>query len=272
MEASRVHFPWRQLGELLVDEQLLTEDELEQALREQARTGRLLGQILVSNGYLSAFSLARVLSEQHGVELRATSDEPTAPTMSLSLADPPEFGAPAGAEPPTAWRPLGKLLIEHGFLTETQLEDALGEQQETHGRLGEILVSRGLLSGADLARALSEQHGVDLESENEVGFEAHVRPSAGEEPSYKVFEVIFEPGYQRRTSVFESPNFLDAADFAFEYVEAHEPSALEIHRTHGAAQETVWNYSASRAATFNAAQKNLVETFGFDPVRWGTKR
>jgi hypothetical protein len=271
MEASRVDFPWRQLGELLVDEHLLTEGELEQALNEQARSGRLLGQILVSNGYLSAFSLARVLSDQHGVELQATAANPAPPTVALSLADPPEFGAPR-AKPAAAWRPLGRLLVEQGFLTDAQLEEALGQQQQTHGRLGEILVSRGLLSGADLARALSEQQGVDLEAGSDLGLHARVRPSAAEEPSYKVFEVTFEPGYQRRTSVFESTNFLDAADFAFEYVEAHEPAALEIHRTHGAAQETVWNYSASRAAAFNAAQKDLVDTFGFDPVRWGTDR
>jgi hypothetical protein len=268
MEAHAV-FPWRQLGELLVDEKLLTEAELEQGLAEQARTGRLLGQILVSNGYLSAFSLARVLSEQHGVELRsATEVEPQ--SQSFSLSDPPEFGAPP--KEATAWRPLGKLLVEQGFVTDAQLDQALAEQERSHGRLGEILVSRGFLSGPDLARALSQQHGVDLEPEGELDLQTRVRPSNADEPVYKVFEVFFEPGYQRRTSVFESANFLDAADYAFEYVEQHEPAALEIHRTHGAAQETVWNYSASRAAAYNVAQKKLVDTFGFDPVRWGADR
>ena len=87
-----------------------------------------------------------------------------------------------------------------------------------------------------------------------------------------MFEVIFEPGYQRRTPLFENANFLEAADFAYEYVEANDPPALEIHRTHGAAQETVWNYSASRAAAVSAERKALAETFGFDPVRWGKKR
>ena len=69
---------------------------------------------------------------------------------------------------------------------------------------------------------------------------------------YKVFEVIFEPGYQRRTPLFESANFLEAADYAFEFVAEHDPAALEIQRTSGAAQETVWNYSASRADAVNA--------------------
>jgi hypothetical protein len=273
MEPAYAEFPWQQLGELLLDEQLLTEDELEQALLEQACSGRLLGQILVSNGYLSAFSLARVLSEQHGVQLRAPADtEPEVLTPVLALADPPEFGAIQAPQPEaqTHWRPLGKLLVEKGFLTETQLEEALREQREGHGRLGEILVSRGLLSGTQLAQVLAEQHGVDLGSAT--GLETTVKPSQHEEPTYKVFEVHFEPGFQRRTSVYESPSFLEAADYAFEFIDEHDPAALEIHRTHGAAQETVWNYSASRAAAADLARKSLVETFGFDPTRWGQKR
>lgn len=258
MEAAPLQFPWRQLGELLVAQELLTEDELEQALAEQATSGRLLGQILVANGYLSAFSLARVLSEQHGVELT------------------PEGGAPAVEEPMTptpeqAWRPLGKLLVDLEFLTESQLERALASQREEGGRLGEILVSRGLLSGAELAQALAEQHGVELAAQDEAGLKTVVRAIAPEEPVYKVFEVIFEPGYQRRTQLFENANFLEAADYAYEFVQEHDPAALEIHRTQGAAQETVWNYSASRAAAVNAERKELVDTFGFDPTRWGHK-
>jgi hypothetical protein len=265
MEAHAA-FPWRQLGDLLVDQQLLTEDELEQALAEQARSGRLLGQILVGNGYLSAFSLARVLSEQHGVQLRRAheEDEPAQPALAPANDSP---------EPAATWRPLGKLLVERGFLTESELAGALEEQESSHGRLGEILVSRGLLTGSQLARALAEQQGVELGAEDDFETETHVKPAAlPEEPAYKVFDIAFEPGFQRRTQVYVSANFLEAADFAFEYVERHEPAALEIHRTEGAAQETVWNYSASRAAAASAARKNLVETFGFDPTRWGSHR
>jgi hypothetical protein len=260
VEAAALQFPWRQLGELLVAEELLTEDELEQALSEQAASGRLLGQILVANGYLSAFSLARVLSEQHGVEL----------SPRKGAAAPP---AEVPAEPEQAWRPLGKLLVDLEFLTESQLERALAAQRDDGGRLGEILVSRGLLSGAELAQALAEQHGFELGAQDEAELQTVVvRPITAEEPVYKLFEVIFEPGYQRRTALFESTNFLEAADHAFEFVAEHEPAALEIHRTLGAAQETVWNYSATRAAAVNAERKPLAETFGFDPTVWGKKR
>jgi hypothetical protein len=259
VEAAALQFPWRQLGELLVAQELLTEDELEQALAEQASSGRLLGQILVKNGYLSAFSLARVLSEQHGVRLQARTEAAT-----------PE--PPAQLEAAREWRPLGKVLVERGFVTESQLERALAVQREENGRLGEILVSRGLLSGSELAQALADQHGVDLEEQDEADLGTELRQITPDEPVYQVFEVSFEPGFQRRAALYENANFLEAADFAFEYVEANDPPALEIHRTHGAAQETVWSYSASRAAAVTAERKALAETFGFDPVRWGQKR
>ena len=268
MEAARMEFPWRQLGELLVDQELLTEDELEQALREQASSGRLLGQIIVDRGYVSAFSLARVLSEQHGVQVRQAEEEQQPATVKLALADPPEFGESTPA-PETFWRPLGGLLLEKGLLTAEQLINALDEQHERHARLGEILVSQGLISGTQLTQLLAEQHGVELDAPADGEFETEVMPATPEEPMYKVFDVGFEPGFQRRTAVYESPSFLEAADFACEYVERHDPQALEIHRTHGAAQETVWNYNASRAAAANLARKSLVDTFGFDPTKWG---
>src|SRR5439155_22545659 len=95
VEAAAVHFPWRQLGELLVAEELLTEDELEQALAQQASSGRLLGQIIVGNGYLSAFSLARVLSEQHGVQLQAREEQAAL-----------EHTPATEVQPEQTWRPL----------------------------------------------------------------------------------------------------------------------------------------------------------------------
>ena len=76
-------FPWRQLGEILVRDGLLTQSELEQALREQRRSGRLLGQILVQHGHVSSFALARALSAQHGVVLQETRRVKPAPGAPL---------------------------------------------------------------------------------------------------------------------------------------------------------------------------------------------
>jgi hypothetical protein len=248
-------FPWRQLGALLVDEELLTPTELELALDEQRRTGRLLGQIVVDRGYVSAFSLARVLSAQHGVDLQ----KPEEPEPALQLA-----------AVPATWRPLGRLLVEKGLVTQTELAEALLAQ---HGnrRLGEILVERRVISGADLARALGEQHGLEPESfADELVTELKTAPAA--EPVYRVYKVTFRQGFQERSSLWEHANFLEAADFAMEYVQDNKPEALEIERLDGLEQETVWTYSETRAAAADLARKDLVDTFGFDPTRWGAER
>ena len=51
----------------------------------------------------------------------------------------------------------------------------------------------------------------------------------------------------------------------------HAPEALEIERVNGVHQETVWAYSESRATAASLARKDLVDTFGFDPTKWGRK-
>jgi hypothetical protein len=272
---DHAHFPWNPLGALLVDEGLLTAGQLEQALTEQRRTGRLLGQILVEAGYLTASSLARALTEQHGVELRRADGSERG-----STAAPEPVGAKAsvhrdssaGTAEPGAWRPLGRLLVEDGFVTQSELDRALGEQRLRDGRrLGEILVERGYLTGPALARALAEQHGVALGAGAELDghVETVIRPPALGEPVYQVFEVVYEPSYQAGAVLYESANFLEAADFASELVADKRPEALEIQRAHGGTRETVWTYSDSRAAAVAADRKALVETFGFDPTRWG---
>ena len=64
-------YSWQPLGALLLAKGLLTENQLQWALSEQQRTGRLVGEILVESGTISAFTLARALTEQHGVELQS---------------------------------------------------------------------------------------------------------------------------------------------------------------------------------------------------------
>jgi hypothetical protein len=54
----------RLLGELLVAQGLLTPEQLEWALAEQAESGRLLGEIVVQNGLVSMVALVNALVEQ----------------------------------------------------------------------------------------------------------------------------------------------------------------------------------------------------------------
>ncbi|MDI3299552.1 MAG: ATPase, T2SS/T4P/T4SS family [Bacillota bacterium] len=55
---------------------------------------------------------------------------------------------------------LGQFLVEKGWITRAQLEQALEEQRRSGRRLGEILLSQGLLSRRQLQTALAAQLGV----------------------------------------------------------------------------------------------------------------
>lgn len=52
---------------------------------------------------------------------------------------------------------LGRLLINRGYLTESQLEEALLSQRTSGLRLGEVLISSGCISEKDLNRVLKHQ-------------------------------------------------------------------------------------------------------------------
>ena len=249
-------YSWRPLGELLIAKGLLTKAELDAALAEQTRSGRLVGEILVESGILSAFSLTRTLTEQHGVELQTGSDE---------------LGG-TGAHEPTVWRPLGKLLVEQGYLSKLELRRALEKQRESKGRrlLGEILVAEGYLSGIALARALGEQNGIALADDGELDVETVVSSAEPGHVVFQVFEVSYAPRYEPHEVIYESPSFMEAVDFAAEFIEDVNPDGIEIQRSEGGARETVWTYSDSRAAATARSRRHLAETFGFDPTVWGT--
>jgi len=54
---------------------------------------------------------------------------------------------------------LGEVLVEHGAITNQQLEKALVFQKENGGLIGEVLVQLGFLREVDIAQALTVQYG-----------------------------------------------------------------------------------------------------------------
>ena len=55
------------LGDLLVENKILSETNLTAALAEQKKTGRKLGRVLIDNGYVDEEAMLRVLSGQLGI-------------------------------------------------------------------------------------------------------------------------------------------------------------------------------------------------------------
>jgi hypothetical protein len=251
--AAVAHYPWRPLGELLVDKALLTPDELDDALRAQRRSGQLLGQLLVERRLISPEQLTCVLAEQYGVQLEV---------LAGGTGDAAQ--TPAAEAVPQAPRPLGRLLLERGVVSQEELDFALKVQRSSGRRLGEILVEHGSVSWATVAAVVAEQHGV---SSVDVGALREVPPArpapqpAAAPASAPVYEV--REGHK---ALYKSDSFLEATDFAFDRLD-EEPRELKIVRVSGSREEEVWNYSAERAEA-QAEAPGLVQKFGFDVTRW----
>jgi hypothetical protein len=230
----RFTFPSLLLGELLVERRLILPVELEDALAEQRATGRRLGEVLVSRGALTGAQLTRALAEQYGVDLSADA---------------------AAVEPPPSepYQPLGRMLVARGVITQAQLDEALEAQRRTGRRLGDILVGDHGVSMLDLAAALGAQHGLQVAD----GGTAISSRFADE----SVYEVK-GPG---RRPLFTTDSFLEATDFAFEYLAAESPDVLEIVRVRGHERERVWECDQRVAAP---EIPDALERYGFDPNAW----
>ncbi|HOW42501.1 MAG TPA: hypothetical protein P5110_03100 [Candidatus Omnitrophota bacterium] len=72
------------------------------------------------------------------------------------MADNPEGSMEKGS------KRIGEILIEKGFITEAQLNDALLDQKVTDKFLGMILKEKGVITDKELMQALAEQFGIQL--------------------------------------------------------------------------------------------------------------
>jgi len=244
---TKADFPWRPLGEHLVERGFIDRSELEAALAEQQRSGRKLGEILVAAGALTGSQLTRVLLEHAGLRLEDSHTEPAA------VATRPESHEP--------WRPLGRVLVDRGAIAEAELEEALHVQRETGRRLGEILVERGYATAQALVSAVIEQHGLEEETPAAA---VVATPTTGHEETYQVED----HGSEEARVVFRTGAFLDAVDFAFEYLEAESTERLRIFRLLGRKREEVWSYGPETAAETEGEPHDLLEVYGYDVLRW----
>ncbi len=112
------------LGQLLLRQGVLDEDQLEHAMAEHKRTGLMLSKILVRLGMVSEDTLTSIL----GVQMQST----------------------------TKMR-IGEMLLAQGYITEEQLSKALETQKSSGKRLGRTLVDLGYMPEERLIEILSRQ-------------------------------------------------------------------------------------------------------------------
>ncbi len=114
----------RKLGEILLSQGLVTEEQLQEAMVNQRTSGKTLGAVLVELSFISADDLSFVLGEQ----IMLTSN-----------------------------KRLGEVLVDHGLITEEQLVKGLVHQKQKRMKIGESLVDLGYISEQKLIDVLSAQ-------------------------------------------------------------------------------------------------------------------
>jgi len=114
----------RKLGEILLSQGLITEEQLEKAFRTQAVTGQTLASTLISSGVISLEDLSSILGEQVQVDSK---------------------------------KRIGDILIEQGVITQEQLFEALKQQRTTGKKVGEMLVELGYITESKLIDILGAQ-------------------------------------------------------------------------------------------------------------------
>jgi len=139
------------------------------------------------------------------------------------------------------WRPLGRLLVEQGLLSEDELERALAEQVSTGSRLGETMIQLGFVSRPALTRALADQYGIELTIEK--GFGTGLRA-----------EIERRHDREREGEIGRPPQISDTAPVLglVPEPEAPEPDAVDGENLHLAQLEEQW-------AKLAAAEERLAE-------------
>ncbi len=114
------------IGQAMVDEEIISEEQLERALRVQKllEEPKQLSEVLVDLGYANRKVVNDAIA-RHGKSMR-----------------------------------LGEMLIEQGIITAETLDAALATQEERGLRLGEALIQMGAINERTLMRNIAHQAGV----------------------------------------------------------------------------------------------------------------
>jgi MshEN domain len=118
------------------------------------------------NGLRDRLHVVRALEVARVEQARPPARRDISPELMLVSPDPdPEYGdslAAALLEGVGEARraPLGMLLAEAGLLTAGEIDFALARAQESGRRLGEVLVEHGFVTPSDIVRVVAEQRGL----------------------------------------------------------------------------------------------------------------
>jgi hypothetical protein len=162
------------LGQLLVERDLLSQDQLNAALAEQERSGLPLGQVLIGLSYVTASTIAQALATQHDIATGFDSDVEEAPAP----LEPP--AGPEQVHVPPAWieatvipllQPVPELVVMPELVVETESMTRIAALElELASASQEAQLAR-----QELALARQESATADPQTDERELFTAHVR-------------------------------------------------------------------------------------------------
>ncbi len=187
----------KQLGQILIELDMITPEQLESALEEHRRTPKSLGRVLIDMGMIKEGDLVRALAEQVGLEFVDLSEHPIDPTATTLL---PEALARRYRAIPIGERD-GKLLVA---MSDPANVYALDDIRTITNRDVQPLVA----TAADVERAIQKYAGIDgqvealanvaadaLESEDE-----HMEAALEDAPIVKLVNAIMTQAVGDRAS------------------------------------------------------------------------
>lgn len=191
------------LGEILVQQKLLSEEQLKVALDEQKKSGRRLGRVFIERGFITEEQISRALARQLGAEyidlrhynikqdavvklpetqarrFRAMVLDDRSTSFYVAMADPTDL---------TAYDEVARILnrdIELAVVTETELLKAI---DRSYRRTEEI-------------KGLAQELQVEMGDSGAIDFGAlATTPGLEEAPVVKLLQTVFEDATQARAS------------------------------------------------------------------------
>lgn len=154
------------IGELLVEAEAITWEQLDEALRTSIETGLPVGRVLVfrkaiTNAILLACLTAQKLIRE-GVISREQAVQGLKAVRQRAISFEESLAAGGFYKPPSRRStPLGYILVEAGLLEETQLMTCMEIALTDEKPIGEVFIEQKLLSRALLKAALKVQEMVD---------------------------------------------------------------------------------------------------------------
>jgi|GEM_PF-581778 len=137
------------IGELLLKDKLITQEQYDIALNVQKKSGGLLEMIFVKQGFVSQQNLTRY----------------------MKLAEEKNKADGITTQPAKKLR-LGEILIQNGEITAGQLKEALEYQKERGVKIGIALIELEFIERGTLVRYLTKQSQMVIDSVGLLNLEA----------------------------------------------------------------------------------------------------